>query len=413
MKDNNSVFLSLHYGFGSKGFRTKEVQDIHNASFYQSGKFIDYITRENAVLVQSKNENLVNKINEHKNLSSKTIWWNQQTKRNKSPKFSGLCKLFSNQINVDISEAKKQMEKITDKQHIWEMVISAGELALNNNFVDTRQYQNLVNSGMQKLLKSNGINFESIKGFWAIHANTNQPHLHLAFWEEEKTFDNGTSFRKKGNFDKETMKKFREYFYENISNNDEYLKLNDDKANVWKQKNIVKQSLINALQNNKSKIIIDTQSKLIWKELKGKKDISYQRQSDEIKKMTSDIFLALSSTNEKLKEDFSDYIKFGNELEIKPRDSNNIKTLKQDAVDKEADEFERAIGNTILKAIVEQNQENINSNDDDVILSNYWIGGLGNNLQDKLIKELLWILELENKKNQFLRNKKIRTKKFN
>nr|WP_233752031.1 hypothetical protein [Mycoplasmopsis agalactiae] len=62
---------------------------------------------------------------------------------------------------------------------------------------------------MRGLLKANKLDPNNIIGYWALHSNTNYPHIHLGFFEKEPNHTN--KYRLKGKFDPKSISRFSFY----------------------------------------------------------------------------------------------------------------------------------------------------------------------------------------------------------
>ncbi|WP_373436782.1 hypothetical protein [Metamycoplasma equirhinis] len=359
--------MHVHLEFAN--YRTKKKENkttgfIHNFSFYKNGKHLDYITRESAVYIQEdeiKKNNLIIEFGEKQSsfknfLNSKTLL-NYKQQNNNTNK-TGLYRLFANEpIDIPITNEKKLLNKISNKQNIWEMIINPGELGVKNFCIDKYDWNKLLNVNLKKLFRFNNVNSENIIGHWVIHANTDFPHIHLSFWEKTSNINN--SFRKKGTFKKGTLERFAWLLENNIERDGEYQKIYDDKNEIWSSRKKLKTLFeLNAQYN-----FIKNSVEIIKNFYTNSKNQNYASSDKSliVHNAVWNIFDFVKETNSEFKEQ---YEKYKNELKILESTkfkSNYNSSLAKEFIQKESIEFEKQLGNMIVKACLKYEIPNLNT----------------------------------------------------
>lgn len=107
--------------------------------------------------------------------------------------FSENKETFHWNMNGDINP-KKELNNIKDldsKGTLWSLVVSfPPEFAINNGLVTKLDYYNLTNSFLPNFLTGMGLDLNNIIWFSSLHRNTNNPHIHINFFEHKKTLTN-------------------------------------------------------------------------------------------------------------------------------------------------------------------------------------------------------------------------------
>ncbi|MCU9933017.1 hypothetical protein NWQ33_03820 [Mycoplasmopsis cynos] len=85
--------------------------------------------------------------------------------------------------NVDVEHIKKRVSKLNVP--FYDMVISSNDNMLKNGMIGKESWKRLVEDCLFKWLKSSGLGFDinNLELYYAIHGNTNNPHIHISFWE--------------------------------------------------------------------------------------------------------------------------------------------------------------------------------------------------------------------------------------
>ncbi|MBO6195359.1 MAG: hypothetical protein J6O56_03310 [Bacilli bacterium] len=100
---------------------------------------------------------------------------------------------FTWSMNGDIN-AKEELNNINNLDSsgtLWSLVISFDpEFAINNGLITKVDYYNLTKKIMPYLLTSMGMKLNNVSWYCSLHRNTAHPHLHIAFFEHNKTISN-------------------------------------------------------------------------------------------------------------------------------------------------------------------------------------------------------------------------------
>ncbi|UUM25181.1 hypothetical protein NQV05_02130 [Mycoplasmopsis agalactiae] len=362
----------------------KETGQVHDFKFYKSGTFIDYISRPSAVYVQDLNDDRNSLLEQMKNknvdfvsfVNSRTLL-HQLCSDSKEianiEEKTGLHSLFNNEPNdIDPEIAKKQFEKLDDSQHVWEMIINPGDLGIKNNMLDKNEWNAILNKTMRGLLKANKLDPNNIIGYWALHSNTNYPHIHLGFFEKEPNHTN--KYRLKGKFDSKSISRFSFLFENAINEQSDYKNLFDFKNSIWNDRKEIKKLFVNALAEvnkgnqdlipfslSKDEQRVLEAAKTIKEFFRNSKSKTYASVMNnyEIKAAISEIFNLRVKSNMELNEKFNTY---NSELENLANSIFNGKQtsiLKDEFISKEKDEFEKQIGNVIIKSCLKMNLDNL------------------------------------------------------
>ncbi|PZV98688.1 hypothetical protein, partial [Metamycoplasma auris] len=343
--------------------------------------FIDYISRPSAVYVQDIDDDrnsLINqmeikKMNFVEFINSRTLSKQQITKELKDlENKSGLHLLFNKEPkDIDLEIAKKQFEKINKNQHIWEMIINPGDLGIKNKMLDKNEWNEILNKTMRNLLRANNLDPNNIIGYWALHSNTNYPHVHLGFFEKLPNHIN--KYRPKGKFDQKTLKKFQFAFENAINEQRDYKELFDLKNSIWNDRKEFKNLFINTLnENNKTNSEIEfsfsnndlrilNALKTIRDFYKNQKNKSYavSKDNDEVREAINEIYAIKIASNIELKEKLDAYNNQINKITNTSFEDKETNLLKDEFINKEKDEFERQIGNAIIKNCLKTNLDEI------------------------------------------------------
>nr|WP_233749897.1 relaxase MobL [Mycoplasmopsis agalactiae] len=103
------------------------------------------------------------------------------------------------------------------------MTLNPGQLGIDNQMVDKNEWNEILNKHMKSLLKANKLDPNKIEGYWALHANSKYPHIHLAFFEKETNHNN--NYRQSGKFSSKSVERFKYLFENSIKTQAEYQNL--------------------------------------------------------------------------------------------------------------------------------------------------------------------------------------------
>lgn len=100
---------------------------------------------------------------------------------------------FTWSINGDIN-AKEDLKKINELDEsgiLWSLVLSFDpEFAVNKGLITKVDYYKLTKQFMPQFLTSMGLKLDNVTWYCSLHRNTKHPHLHINFFEHNKTISN-------------------------------------------------------------------------------------------------------------------------------------------------------------------------------------------------------------------------------
>ncbi len=85
----------------------------------------------------------------------------------------------------DLKEIQHKLR--TTKSTVWTSVLSFTPMVAKEFCNNTEQAQKLLKECLPKLFEGSNLDFDNIELFAAYHVNTQHPHIHLVFWEKERT----------------------------------------------------------------------------------------------------------------------------------------------------------------------------------------------------------------------------------
>ncbi|MCR8966555.1 hypothetical protein [Mycoplasma zalophidermidis] len=335
----------------------KGQDQVHDWEFYSSGRHLRYIARVDAVYVQDDDKTKFDLESEFKKsgLDFKS-WMNLQTRVKKDSAKSGVYRLFENPKDINVNDEIELLNKILQKQIVWEMIINPGQFGVDNFMLDKNEWADLLNVHMRKLLKANHLDPENIRGHWVMHSNTDFPHVHLSFWEinpNTQTKKEGLVFKQKGWFSKKSVQNFNNVLSSEVIYQKEYRKLNETKAKTWDIRKHIK--AITTLDDVRNEEIYDDVFK-VRDYMLNRKNKTYVKADEDIKEAIWNIFDYVQSNNDDIKMQYQNYMSELEKLKGEKLASLFNEKLKNNFIDKEKDEFEKQIGNLIIKLCLNENE---------------------------------------------------------
>ncbi|MBU4692753.1 relaxase MobL [Mycoplasma sp. CSL7491-lung] len=341
-------FIQFNFISKKSGYITKLGNKHDYKSWVGDGEFIRYYTKAQKAVEMSE-FNLFENINNLNNKEDVLKVYKSYLKKNINTSKSGLCGFIGGvyKENIDINKLSKEMQ--TKNNVFYEMVISTNDAMLNNIFVGNEKWKNLVENQLFKWLESDGLNFDrnNLEVYYAIHGNTDNPHIHLAFTEIE---NKRNLERKNFGISKNIFERKFSELKTSILN--EYGRTKNDK-NIYDE--------LNEIRNLKLKFkkeFLDIESlekdkiQILKKEYNESKNIWYSRLSTESKKVVLELRDKLLEQNKEFKKVYTEFYKTYEQymnLDIKDK---ALKTVFIYKLKKEEKEFERKILNEILKQVV-------------------------------------------------------------
>ncbi|VEU74295.1 Uncharacterised protein [Mycoplasmopsis citelli] len=215
---------------------------------------IDYITRKNACFKSSLNKEQMQELIQQNNFNVVKTFNNlMDSKENLN---SGLFQIKSKDDFEIVSktDAKKTFNKLNPKQYVWDSVISFdNEILKKHELYSQEEIIKFVAKQMDWILKKEKIPFENLNFFASIHANTQNPHVHLVFFEKEKKFINSkngeVSYRGKGKFDFKNIQAFLNHL-NSLPSSKEQEQVYKDKKDFWDIKNKIRNIYKESIRHN-------------------------------------------------------------------------------------------------------------------------------------------------------------------
>ncbi|AWX69411.1 relaxase MobL [[Mycoplasma] anseris] len=352
-KPNNNIGFSRGIDAYSTNPYLKEIGN-KNLTYFKTGGFIDYITRDEACFNYEGEMPTFDSDKEALN------WFNSHTKKfnilnNETNINSGLF-WYSNDkkqfINVEKSFVKKELGLMEEEQYIWDTHLSFGEFGITKRIFDHRKISKLLVQNLDYFFHRNNLSLNNLNVIFAIHANTKNPHIHLAFWEKQRSLvypnKSNLSFKKDGFIKISEFKKFAavieqklldEQKYEIYQNHVKELRdLKIDLRNLFKQDQEIKDLEHLAMRFN---------------ELRKPNALNYKTLNKEAKAVINEMIEMNIRTNPELENLFNDFI---NTKLIILNDSDGsifMKEHKYEMIKKEESELWNGLGNAMIKKIKE------------------------------------------------------------
>ena len=355
----NKVWTAFNFITPNTSYKTK-LGNVHNfKEWVNSAMVVEYITRKDKCVVFNENENNYDAMHLMMNNDEKLNWYKKHLKINQNSNQSGLYNLLSGKpIDIEIDKAKKELKNL--KSNFWELIVNPGDLALDNNILCKDKWHEVLQDNFKRFLKANKFEIENLNVYYSIHGNTNYPHIHMFWYEKEPK-------RKKAKLDVNSINVFAYKVGLSIKYDEDYQKINELTKTIWDTRKQITQIINDCFANNQ---IVDNNlnqnlygefikaSKSILNELQDKKNISYMRLSDQNKaniEIIKSFLLTSDNDYSKLFNTYQKQIQDLNELNIEDK---FLKEKIKKIIDKEMDDFEKQVGNKIIKSLLKAYEEN-------------------------------------------------------
>lgn len=215
MKKNNVVFKQIRFVDSKNGSR----------AYYSSGKYLKYIMREEATLVD-KTTGLYN--------------------------FKSNCEYNFNEVN----DIKDKMANLKDNQLFWDCVISLDKKYCESLMLyDPKDMIEHMQGPLKDLFEKNHMDINNFEIFGAFHQNTDNPHFHIGFYEiTPKYIKNGKEqFNRIGVLGGKNCNYFKEFglsVEKELENDNLFLQLKQIRKNVYeKTQEILKEKYTDSFSN--------------------------------------------------------------------------------------------------------------------------------------------------------------------
>ena len=294
--------------------------------YYQSGDYINYILRDRASWINpEENKTALFNIN-----NDNFYDWNE------------------------LQDLKNKFHELNPKQNVWDFVISFEKEFMQEKIIDHPELiSGLIKEPLQELFKKNYMNIEDYEVFFALHENTDNKHIHLAFFEKEATNynikTNQPIFKYKGLLANSETKELKEFAQDILKETDsKYYAMMIDY-----RKQVVQMSRMLLRQN-----LNDEYGKLVSTFIE--KDIhtfKFKNLDEDTQNQVLDLENKLVNSNQELKKCYQEYFNTLNQIyEIKQtrNEAYNMQNKNTDLnnwLEQEKDDLNVRIANGILKEI--------------------------------------------------------------
>lgn len=208
---------------------------------------------------------------------------------------------------------KKELNNIKDldsKGILWSLVVSfPPNFAMDNGLITKLDYYHLTNSFLPNFLTGMGLDLNNITWFASLHRNTNNPHIHINFFEHKKTLTNPK-------IPYSCIYKLKSNIANYLINNEEFYKLRDKELKDII--NLISFEDLNKIKNQK--LFSDSYRKGLNKMLirfydtlpkKGR--LQYNSKDMSIYKKDLDQIISYILMHDSVKYDYANYLKLLNE----------------------------------------------------------------------------------------------------
>lgn len=194
MKNKPNVFFKIIRFVGSKA-------KSYKLPYYKNGHYIRYITRDEACCKHDLNNQ---QLQELKDKYQNPKYYQQELKKLSEKKDnSGIWNRVGQLTEEDKSKLETKIKNLDSNQLFWDSVISFDqEFANKHELFTPKKIKQLVNQTINKFFNDNNFNSKNMEWFFTFHTNTDNPHIHLGFFEKEpKIYNRKTKsfeYRRKG-----------------------------------------------------------------------------------------------------------------------------------------------------------------------------------------------------------------------
>ncbi|WP_036453045.1 hypothetical protein [Mycoplasma buteonis] len=185
--DSKNFYVGIDFISNRTTSKRTKYLEVHDVNYLTSGTYFRYITRKSAAIVQ---ENLSNdEIVEQFKSKFGTYYYEDKVKyfhsfvkaNNKNlNEESGLYKLFDTDVkSTDLEQAIKTLKRNNPRTEYLDFVFNGGDKFLRANVFSKQVISEMLSNVMREFLIDNQLSEKEISGYYAIHGNTNFPHIHL------------------------------------------------------------------------------------------------------------------------------------------------------------------------------------------------------------------------------------------
>ncbi|WP_339021293.1 relaxase MobL [Spiroplasma endosymbiont of Atherix ibis] len=268
-KTRNDISKRIEYYYSGKAQKNNKTKNR---------TYLDYITRGDAIYKLNLTKNELIELNKLRETNSKEYYKKIEYLKTVKEEVTGVWSKEGLVNEERLGEIKSNLLKINqEKQFVWDTVISFESAFVEKYKIYSPEIvHDVLKDRINMLFKSKGINSDKMEWFFTFHKNTDNPHVHLLFFEKEPTRCL-KGYEPKYHFDKHLLEDFRFRFATDLILKEQNIEYKDF---MKKRENLVnhfKQSL-------KEPIIWQTSSWMDVKEIYNDLTSDYEKIVYEINK---------------------------------------------------------------------------------------------------------------------------------
>ncbi|MGY6172072.1 hypothetical protein ACW95P_01845 [Candidatus Mycoplasma pogonae] len=227
-------------------------KDQKEIAFYRDGGKVWYLSQDKKIWKTAKTNNeLLEEFNNSGKSYLDFMKSQQASIENRAYDKSGMWSLQAGRLEeIAIKDLSKQMSKetISEKQKIWSGVISfVPEVLEQNKIFSPTEILGLCVNEINTLIKKEFKDNKHVKVLLAIHLDTDHPHIQFEMFETKPIYLHSTKneiiYRAKGVFGKENLSDFIINIEKKVSDPIISIEIQKSKEEIWKQRNVVKETL--------------------------------------------------------------------------------------------------------------------------------------------------------------------------
>ncbi|WP_416322452.1 hypothetical protein O7983_000489 [Mycoplasmopsis felis] len=359
---NKNLFIDFKFITSDNGYKTG-LENYHDMKgWVNTGAWIDYFTKLGKCADFSKlDEDKLMFLNDRDTILN---LYKDAVEVHKTSFKSGLQGFDGGRYieSVNVNELKSKIKD--NKLPFYEMIISSNDEMIKSGMAGNNKWRELVEKEVLKWLESSGLGFkrENLELYYSIHGNTDNPHIHLAFFEKTNLrnlnrkvigIQNQIASRKFEELRLGILRRFTDDF--DINSIDKKI------SEIRELKAKFDKNLVNGPNIQKDDILF------LKSECMLNKNIWYSRLSKKSKGIVANAREYLMKHNESFRDAINEYYFNYDELKKIDIKKKNLRVLYHKKIDKEKNEFERKINNLVLRELLsfkkdKSNEVNVSKN---------------------------------------------------
>lgn len=98
------------------------------------------------------------------------------------------CFIWNMNGDIDARKDLKEIKNLDENGIIWSLIVSfPPDFAINHGLITKSDYYQLTTNFMPTFLSDMGLKLDNVSWYCSLHRNTDNPHLHINFFEHKKT----------------------------------------------------------------------------------------------------------------------------------------------------------------------------------------------------------------------------------